>query len=152
MKTTKLFTSLTLVFILLYLSPNQTLASNINFETQESCKINNENKLVVVWSSDDPMVAKRIALMYPHAALKNKWFDEVTLVIWGPSAKVISENIELQKKLSQMKEDGVEIKACIACSNEYGVTEILTNLGYEVIPMGVPLSEYLKKGYKVLTF
>ena len=90
--------------------------------------------------------------MYPHAAKRNNWFDEVTLVIWGPSAKLISEDKELQKKIELMKEDGVIVKACIACANEYGVTDQLKGLGYEVIPMGIPLTEYLKKGYKVLTF
>lgn len=123
-----------------------------NSESKNGCLINNSNKLVVVWSSNDPMVAKRVALMYPHAAKRNRWFDEVILVIWGPSAQLISQDKELQNKLAQMKNEGVIIKACIACANEYNVTPQLKELGYEVIPMGEPLTDYLKKGYKVLTF
>jgi hypothetical protein len=57
------------------------------------------DKLVVVWTSDDPYVAERVALMYTHAAKTNFWFMDVTLIIWGPSAKLISENIKLQEKL-----------------------------------------------------
>ena len=149
---TKLLTVLLGIFNFLNVSSSQTYASSVVSEPILTRSMNNENKLVVVWSSDDPMVAKRVALMYPHAAQKNKWFDEVTLVIWGPSAKLISEDRELQIKLSQMKNDGVEIKACIACATEYGVTETLIKLGYEVVAMGIPLTEYLKNGYKVLTF
>lgn len=152
MKKRKLLIGLLGVFTFLNFFSPQSYASNVISEPVIKGNMNNENKLVVVWSSDDPMVAKRVALMYPHAAIKNKWFDEVTLVIWGPSAKLISEDRELQKKISQMKNDGVEIKACIACATEYGVTELLIKLDYEVIPMGVPLTEYLKNGYKVLTF
>lgn len=34
-------------------------------------RTSNNNKLVLVWSSDDSMVAERVALMFPHAAQKN---------------------------------------------------------------------------------
>lgn len=110
------------------------------------------DKLVVIWTSDDPYVAERVALMYTHAAKTNNWFRDVTLIIWGPSAKLISENQKLQEKLKAMQKDGVVIEACIACSNSYGVTEDLKKLGYDVKGMGKPLTDYLKSGAKVLTF
>lgn len=152
-KSSSVFSVLILVFLLLSLPKSN--AQSVKESNEESCRIctnNNYNKLVVIWSSDDPMVAKRIALMYPHAAKRNQWFDEVILVIWGPSAKLISEDVELQNKLEQMKKDGIAIKACIACANEYNVADRLKALGYDVVPMGEPLTEYLKAGYKVLTF
>ena len=110
------------------------------------------DKLVVIQTSDDPYVAKRVALMYTHAAKINGWFKKVTLVIWGPSAKLISENIKLQQKVEEMKKDSVVVEACIACADAYGVTENLQKMGYIVKPMGKPLTDYLKSGAKVLTF
>ena len=110
------------------------------------------DKLIVVWTSDDPYVAERVALMYTHAAKTNNWFRDVTLVVWGPSARLISENIKLQEKVKAMQKDGVIVEACIACSNAYGVTEDLKKLGYDVKGMGKPLTDYLKSGAKVLTF
>jgi len=110
------------------------------------------DKLVVIWTSDDPYVAERVALMYTHAAKKNNWFSDVTLIVWGPSAKMISENIKIQDKVKEMQKDGVVVEACITCSNAYGVTEDLKKLGYDVKPMGKPLTDYLKSGAKVLTF
>jgi hypothetical protein len=110
------------------------------------------DKLVVIWTSDDPYVAERVAFMYTHAAKTNGWFKEVTLVIWGPSAKLISENIKLQQKVEEMKNDSIVVEACIACANSYGVTENLKKLGYVVKGMGKPLTDYLKSGAKVLTF
>lgn len=110
------------------------------------------DKLVVVWTSDDPMVAERVALMYTHAAKTAGWFKEVTLIVWGPSAKLITENIKLQDKLRAMQKDGVVIEACIACANAYGVADDLKKLGYDVKGMGKPLTDYLKSGAKVLTF
>ena len=110
------------------------------------------DKLVVIWKSDDPYVAERVALMYTHAAKTNNWFSDVTLLVWGPSAKLISENINLQDKVKAMQKDGVIVEVCIACSNAYGVTEELKKLGYDVKGMGKPLTDYLKSGAKVLTF
>lgn len=110
------------------------------------------DKLVVVWTSDDPYVAERVALMYTHAAKTNNWFRDVTLIVWGPSAKLISENIKLQDKIKAMQKDGIVVEACIACSNAYSVTEDLKKLGYDVKGMGKPLTDYLKSGAKVLTF
>jgi len=130
--------------ILLSLSPKVLSQTAAMDQTQE--------KLVVLWTSDDPYVAERVALMYTHAAKANNWFKDVVLIVWGPSAKLIAENTKLQDKVKSMQKDGVVIEACIACSNSYGVTEDLKKLGYDVKGMGKPLTEYLKSGAKVLTF
>jgi hypothetical protein len=110
------------------------------------------DKLVVVWTSDDPYVAERVAFMYTHAAKTAGWFNEVTLIIWGPSAKLAAENIKVQEKLKAMQKDGVVIEACIVCADAYGVTEVLKNMDFVVKGMGSPLTGYLKSGAKVLTF
>ena len=110
------------------------------------------DKLVVLWTSDDPYVAERVALMYTHAAKTAGWFSEVTLIIWGPSAKLAAENLKVQEKLKAMQEDGVLIEACIVCANAYGVTDELKNMDFVVKGMGSPLTDYLKSGAKVLTF
>lgn len=120
---------------------------------QPKCEMKEtSNDLVVVWTSDDPYVAERVALMYTHAAKLNSWFDNVTLIIWGPSAKLMAENIKVQEKVKQMVADGVVVEACSACSDAYGVTQTLKELGYNAKPMGVPLTTYLKSGAKILTF
>ena len=112
----------------------------------------NTDKLVVVWTSDDPYVAERVALMYTHAAKTAGWFSEVTLIIWGPSAKLTAENTMIQEKLKAMQDDGVVIEACIVCADAYEVTDKLKELDFVVKGMGRPLTDYMKGGAKVLTF
>jgi hypothetical protein len=132
-----------------------TFLSIINISettAQTNDKENPSDKLVIVWTSDDPYLAERMVLMYAHAAKTNKWFKEVTLIIWGPSAKMVSENLKIQEKLKAMQKDGVEIQACIACATAYGVVDELKNLDFEVKGMGKPLTDYLKSDAKVLTF
>jgi hypothetical protein len=109
-------------------------------------------KLAVLWVSGDRDVAEKSCLMYTHAAKRNGWFDEVVLIVWGSSSKLLAEDEALQEKVKAMIADGVILEACIVCSNGFGVTEELKALGIDVKGMGVPLSSYLKTGYHVLTY
>ncbi len=109
------------------------------------------DKLMVIWISRDVETALNMGFMYAKNSLIRGWWDEVELVIWGPSAEVTVENELIQKELKAMAEAGVKLKACIACANNYGVADKLSALGIEVISMGPPLTEELKKGTKVIT-
>ncbi len=129
-----------------------TLLTFGNSKAQTDSPQTTSDQLVIVWTSDDPYVAERVALMYTHAAKTAGWFSEVTLIIWGPSAKLTAENLKIQKKLKTMQADGVVIEACIVCADAYGVTDELKKLDFDIKGMGKPLSDYLKSGAKVLTF
>lgn len=106
----------------------------------------------VIWSSADPEVAHNAALMYAHNALTRGWWGQMRLIIWGPSAKVAAEDADIQEKLAVMKQDGVEIWACRACADNYGVTSKLEAQGLDVIFVGQPVTEMLKDGWNQLTF
>ena len=110
------------------------------------------SQLCVVWSSADPGVAKNVCFMYTHNAKRAGWFGVVHLVVWGPSAKLLSENKDLQNELKAMQKTGVVVEACVTCANNYGVADNLQALDIDVKPMGVPLSDRLKGSWKVLTF
>ena len=110
------------------------------------------SRLAVLWTSGDPEVALNVAFMYTLNARRQGWFDEVTLIVWGPSAKLLSRHPELQAAVAQMSEAGVDVVACKACADGYGVSETLEGLGIEVKYMGEPLTRMLKDGWKVITF
>jgi hypothetical protein len=119
---------------------------------QQQTTSGSADTLVVVWSSGDPEVAEKACLMYTHAAKRNKWFNGVILIVWGPSEKLLAENTMLQEIVAAMKNDGVIVEACIACSNMYGVTEELQACQVDVKGMGIPLTRYLKRGYRIVSF
>ena len=110
------------------------------------------SKLAVLWTSGDPDVAHRVAFMYTHTAKKVGWFDEVTLIVWGPSQRILIGDKELQAKVKAMQDDGILVEACIACAMSFGIVEELKALGLSVRGMGPPLTNYLKDGWKVLSF
>lgn len=110
------------------------------------------DRLAVVWSSGDPEVAHRVCLMYTQAAQQQKWFNRVRLIVWGPSARLLAADKDLQAKVKSMMKDGIQVQACVVCADSYGVSDRLRDLGLEVKPMGSPLSGLLKQGWKVITF
>lgn len=130
-----------------------TNASTMTASSDIKKSISNEpSKLVVVWTSGDREVALKMVYMYTYNAKKNEWWDKIRFVVWGPSSKLLSEDKELQDYLKKMKEVGVELLACKACADMYGVSEKLEDLGIEVKYMGKDLTEMLQGGWTSLTF
>ena len=111
-----------------------------------------DSKLVILWTSGDREVALNMVFMYALNSKKFGWWDRVRLVIWGPSASLAASDYEIQGELGRMKEAGVELLACRACADMYGVAHDLSELGVEVTYMGEPLTEMLKSGWSTLTF
>ncbi|MCW8839030.1 MAG: DsrE family protein [Thiovulaceae bacterium] len=112
-----------------------------------------KDKLLIVWSSGEIDVAKRLILLYGSVMLERKYWDEATIMVWGPSAKLIYENKEIQEQVKKVMDTGVKFNTCIVCSDEYGITKELEELGIEPIHTGEMLTNALKsQDTKVLTF
>ncbi len=110
------------------------------------------SKLLIVWTSGDRDVAMNMVFMYAFNAKKNGWWENIRFLIWGPSSKLLAEGKELQREIEKLKEVGIELLACKACADRYGVSETLQGLGIDVKYMGEGLTEMLKSGWTTLTF
>ncbi|MGM0366499.1 MAG: DsrE family protein [Actinomycetota bacterium] len=109
-------------------------------------------KLVIIWSSADREVAREIIFMYAINAKKHEWWKDITLIVWGPAENLLSQDYELQEYIYRAKEAGIKLECCKKCSDNYGVSAKLAELGIEVKYMGKPLTGYIKEGRKILTF
>lgn len=47
----------------------------------------NEKKLVIVWLSVDKQAAIDMALLYARDSLINGWWNQIELILWGPSVE-----------------------------------------------------------------
>jgi len=110
------------------------------------------SKLAVVWSSGDRDVALGMVFMYTFNAKRQGWFDEVQLIVWGPSERLLAQDEELQEYVGRMKEAGIELVACRACSDMYGVSAALEECGVDVKYIGRPLTDLIKSDWKIITF
>ena len=136
-------------FIALLLCLTLQVLNNPDVEAQEAQK---PSRLIVTWTSGDREVALKMVYMYTFNAKKQGWFDEVRFLVWGPSSKLLSEDKELQDYIKRMKDEGVELFACKACADMYGVSDKLASLGIDVKYMGKPLTDMLQSGWTSLTF
>jgi hypothetical protein len=94
-----------------------------------------------------------MAFMYTLNAKRRGWWKDVTLLVWGPSAKLLTKDRQLQDCIEEMRGAGVGLLACKACSDSYGVSESLEKLGIEVKYMREPFTQILKdKHQRVITF
>ena len=113
--------------------------------------MNKKTHLYVLWKNGDPITAEKMVFMYAINSLIRGWWQKVTLIIWGAPAKLVSEDINIQKKVKEALDAGVHITACKACADQLGVTEALEKLKIEVIYWGAPLTEILASEERLLT-
>lgn len=116
----------------------------------EEKKIDME-KLVVLWTSGDKEVAVKMVFMYTLNSKLREWWKDVSLIVWGPSSRLLSDDAELQEYMARIIKAGVEVMACKACTDMYGVSGKLEEMGIEVKYMGLPFTQILKEGCRVIT-
>ncbi len=146
MKNQILILMLMLVGFSIGLSANEPV---IKTEVQQE-EIPASEKLVVLWTSGDKEVAEKMVFMYTINSKRFDWWKDITLVVWGPSAKLLSEDTDLQESVKEMLGQGTAVKACKGCADMYGVSDKLSELGVEVKYMG-ELTDYIKEGRHILT-
>ena len=110
------------------------------------------HKLLIVWSTAEIEVAKKMVLLYGSVILPRGYWDEAHIMIWGPSAKLLAENIELQEMVAKVQKTGVNFSCCIVCSDDYGVSDKLASMGIDMTHTGERLTSSLQSDWKVLTF
>ncbi len=107
--------------------------------------------LLVMWTSGDAETARHMVFMYTLNAKLKGWWDEVTLLIWGASSKLMLEDDYLQAELVKMQKAGVNIIACKACAEKMGVAGKLEELGIKVFYTGQFLTDWLQSDKKLIT-
>jgi hypothetical protein len=110
-----------------------------------------KNKLHILWTNDNVITAEKMVFMYAMYAKKANLWDEVSIIVWGATAKLVAENKQIQELIEEAKLAGVHMTACKACADQLGVTEILEGLDIELIYQGGPLTQILKDDEKLLT-
>ncbi len=111
-----------------------------------------EDKLLIVWTSQDEEVASKMVLLYSSVILDRNYWDKATLMIWGPSIKLLAKIPKLQEFIKKIKSSGVELTCCVVCSDEYNLTKQMIDLGVKPEHTGEFLTQALKEDYKVITF
>ena len=110
------------------------------------------SKVFVILSSGDREVALEVGLVYPLNAKTKGWMDEVKVIIFGPSEKIAANDAEVQERLTELQEAGVEVMACKWCADRMNITDKFEAAGIPVVYVGSIISDLLKDGWASLTF
>ena len=104
------------------------------------------DKVCIVVTSSDKRVIKT-ALQYARRTVTERFMNDTKVFLFGPSEEVIAYDTELQDFLKRYMDVGKEVLACKWCSDDYGVSDGLTELGVKVEYIGVLVSKAIEQGY-----
>jgi len=113
--------------------------------------MNENNHLYVLWTNADPITSDKMVFMYTINSLAHGWWEKVTLVVWGATAQLITDDEYFQDRIKDAQDAGVYVTACKGCSDQLGVSEKLEAMGIDVQYMGVALTNLLRSGQALLT-
>lgn len=108
------------------------------------------NKVLVIISTAEKEKAK-IGIMYATNALKKEWLEDVKVFFFGPFEKLIAEDKELQLQVEGLIQYSTP-SVCKLISDNEGISDNLSSLGYELDYIGSTISNYIKDGYIPMVF
>lgn len=107
--------------------------------------------LFILWTTSEIETFDEMVFMYAFNGKKYGWWDDITVVIWGASARLAGADEIVQLKIREMIGGGVKVEACKACADDLGVSAKLEEIGVEVKYWGQALTKVLKSGAKLIT-
>ena len=107
--------------------------------------------LHILWTNENLATSEHMVMMYATNSMLNSWWDSVTIIIWGATAKLVAESEAIQERMRIAEHAGVKFSACLSCANNLGVTAELEALGVEVIRWGAKMTEIIQSGGKLIT-
>jgi hypothetical protein len=110
------------------------------------------SKLHLLWTTGEKEVAMKVVFPYLINAKANGWWDDINLIIWGPSALLTVDDADIHQQLQDVLDSGITVEACQACTDGYQVSDRLAAWGITVRYMGSPFTEYLNSDDKLITF
>lgn len=110
------------------------------------------DKIHLLWTTDNKDTIFNMIAMYASNSKRLNWWQEINIIIWGASAKLVGNDTQVQTEILEMLNQGITIEACKDCCENFGVTERLEKMGVVVRYMGEPLTRYIKNNEKILTF
>jgi len=111
----------------------------------ESLGITMGSKLLVIIATGDKDKAQT-GLMYARNAMKRKWLEDVKVVFFGPSERLIVEDKQVAELVMEVAPLG-ESFACKAISDREGLSDAVEKLGVKVEYVGSIISNFIKDGY-----
>jgi len=103
------------------------------------------SKLLVIIATGEKEKALT-GLMYARNALKLGWMEDVKIVFFGPSERLIVQDEQVLNEVKNIAVMG-ELFACKTISDRKGISGEVERLGVKVEHVGSIISNFIKDGY-----
>lgn len=111
--------------------------------------------LVIISSGEEAMDKALTGMMYAMNVKKNNWLDDVKVIFFGPSERMIinaESDSQVGVFLKRLIEQGITPMACRAIAEGEDIIKGLSGLGIEVEYVGPLISSFIKNDYAIITF
>ena len=72
--------------------------------------------LHILWTNADPVVFDKMVLMYAVNSLVRGWWEKVTVILWGETARLAAADPAVRERIVLSMEQGVKFSAWITWS------------------------------------
>lgn len=110
----------------------------------------NKDSVHIIWTNADPSAAYHMVFMYAGNSMRNHWWDDMTVVLWGPTQTLAANDEGIKEHIRELQELGVKFSACLTCAIELDVKDELEAMGVEVIRWGRKLTDMIKAGEHII--
>ncbi|MCL2790803.1 MAG: DsrE family protein [Desulfobulbus sp.] len=108
--------------------------------------------LHILWLNDNPSTAEHMVFMYATNALLQGWWENVHLIVWGATTKLLCESADMQRLVQRFLDEGGQVSACKRCAENLNVLDKLKTIkGIKVYYIGERFSEIIKGTEKLIT-
>jgi hypothetical protein len=90
-------------------------------------------------------------LMYAYRTMSEGWIDDVKVVFFGPSERLLVKD----ERIAQISQQICEAEKPFVCkfiSDQEGISEQIESLGLKVEYVGTIISDFIKEGYIPMVF
>ncbi|BAB60520.1 hypothetical protein [Thermoplasma volcanium GSS1] len=112
------------------------------------------NLAVIISSGKNEKEKVLTALTFANVAKKNKLFDDVKLILFGPSERLVAENDkDVMKLLDDFNSLGEKPLACQVVANNFNIIDDLQKAqNIKIERVGPIIKELSEKNYEIMTF
>ena len=101
--------------------------------------------LLIVMSAEE----EKIRMPLNFSKNQTEAGNEIRIVLWGPSEKVVANSETLQESYSAL--GAIKPKACVNTAKGQGLVEKLSK-NFDLLPVGAYIAKSIEEGYEVITF
>ena len=88
-----------------------------------------EEDFTFLWTSSNENVLNDYISSYSKKLNQNPKWEDVTLILWGPAVKTLSQDKALLAELASLHQRGIEVKVSKTSAKKYEVAKELNDIG-----------------------